>query len=81
MSIAVPDIAATEIKNTVNQKVLDNENVHLRVGVTGGRCSGFSYLPDLTELHGERDEVMGRGFVFNNPNANATRGCASSFSG
>lgn len=27
-----------------------------------------------------RDEVMGRGFVFNNPNATSTCGCGSSFS-
>jgi iron-sulfur cluster assembly protein len=27
-----------------------------------------------------KDEVMGRGFVFNNPNATATCGCGSSFS-
>lgn len=27
-----------------------------------------------------KDELMGRGFVFNNPNANATCGCGSSFS-
>lgn len=27
-----------------------------------------------------RDEVMGRGFVFNNPNATHTCGCGSSFS-
>lgn len=27
-----------------------------------------------------RDEVMGRGFVFNNPNATTTCGCGSSFS-
>lgn len=27
-----------------------------------------------------KDEIMGRGFVFNNPNANATCGCGSSFS-
>ncbi|MCA9299858.1 MAG: iron-sulfur cluster insertion protein ErpA [Phycisphaerales bacterium] len=27
-----------------------------------------------------KDEVMGRGFVFNNPNANTTCGCGSSFS-
>jgi len=26
-----------------------------------------------------RDEIMGRGFVFNNPNATATCGCGSSF--
>jgi len=27
-----------------------------------------------------RDEIMGRGFVFNNPNATSTCGCGSSFS-
>jgi len=27
-----------------------------------------------------RDEIMGRGFVFNNPNATASCGCGSSFS-
>ncbi len=27
-----------------------------------------------------RDEMMGRGFVFNNPNASSTCGCGSSFS-
>jgi len=27
-----------------------------------------------------KDELMGRGFVFNNPNANSTCGCGSSFS-
>lgn len=27
-----------------------------------------------------RDEVMGRGFVFNNPNATSSCGCGSSFS-
>lgn len=109
MSITVTEIAATEIKNIVNQQELDTEKVHLRVGVKGGGCSGFSYLLDLTEQHGEqdeifeqhgisvicdpksylyltgttidfKDEVMGRGFVFNNPNANATCGCGSSFS-
>lgn len=26
-----------------------------------------------------RDEIMGRGFVFNNPNASSTCGCGSSF--
>lgn len=26
-----------------------------------------------------KDEIMGRGFVFNNPNANTTCGCGSSF--
>ena len=43
-------------------------------------CDSKSYL----YLNGTRidfkDEIMGRGFVFNNPNANSTCGCGSSFS-
>lgn len=43
-------------------------------------CDPKSYL----YLNGTRidfkDEVMGRGFVFENPNANSTCGCGSSFS-
>ncbi|MCA9304709.1 MAG: iron-sulfur cluster assembly accessory protein, partial [Phycisphaerales bacterium] len=27
-----------------------------------------------------KDEIMGRGFVFNNPNATSSCGCGSSFS-
>ncbi|MEO1007855.1 MAG: iron-sulfur cluster insertion protein ErpA [Planctomycetota bacterium] len=38
----------------------------------------------LLYLHGTvvdfKDEIMGRGFVFQNPNATATCGCGSSFS-
>lgn len=38
----------------------------------------------LLYLHGTtidfRDEIMGRGFVFQNPNATTTCGCGSSFS-
>jgi iron-sulfur cluster assembly protein len=115
---------------------LDPDTIHLRVGVKGGGCSGFSYLLDLTESQRDTDEVweysytfqpasaaagkaaggvatstggegeaftlrvicdpksylylngtvidfreemMGRGFVFNNPNATSTCGCGSSF--
>ncbi|MBH07175.1 MAG: iron-sulfur cluster insertion protein ErpA [Phycisphaeraceae bacterium] len=43
-------------------------------------CDAKSYL----YLNGTRidfkDEVMGRGFVFNNPNATSSCGCGSSFS-
>lgn len=38
----------------------------------------YLYLND-TEID-FKDEIMGRGFVFNNPNATATCGCGSSFS-
>lgn len=109
MGIALTETAAREIKAIAAQQELDVEKIHLRVGVKGGGCSGFSYLLDLTEQerdndeqfeqHGVKvvcdpksylylngtmidfkDEVMGRGFVFNNPNATNTCGCGSSFS-
>ena len=107
--IKLSETAAREIKQIIKQQELDESNIHLRVGVKGGGCSGFSYLLDLTETtrdtdetfeqHGVRivcdpksflylggtsidfkDEVMGRGFVFNNPNATSSCGCGSSFS-
>jgi iron-sulfur cluster assembly protein len=37
----------------------------------------FLYLDGVTLDF--KDEVMGRGFVFNNPNATHTCGCGSSF--
>ena len=43
-------------------------------------CDPKSYLYlNGTEID-FKDEVMGRGFAFNNPNANSTCGCGSSFS-
>jgi len=43
-------------------------------------CDPKSYLYlNGTEID-FKDEIMGRGFVFNNPNANNTCGCGSSFS-
>ena len=118
MSVIITDTAAREISNIMKQQDLDIELTHLRVGVKGGGCSGFSYILDLTETKKEgdeqwdfkfevvegvpfnlsvicdpksflylngtivdfKDEVMGRGFVFENPNANTTCGCGSSFS-
>ncbi len=109
MGIEVTETAVREIKTIVEQQELDAEKVHLRLGVKGGGCSGFSYVLDLTEQRNEgdemfeqhgikvvcdpksylylngttvdfKDEVMGRGFVFNNPNATSSCGCGSSFS-
>ncbi len=116
MSVIVTEKAANEISNIMAQQDLDRDSTHLRVGVKGGGCSGFSYILDLTEtkkdgdeeweyefsidesefklrvicdpksylyLNGTtvdfKDEVMGRGFVFDNPNATTTCGCGSSF--
>ena len=43
-------------------------------------CDPKSYLYLNGTSIDFKDEVMGRGFVFNNPNATATCGCGSSFS-
>jgi iron-sulfur cluster assembly protein len=107
--VILTELAAKEIQKIIADQELDATKVHLRVGVKGGGCSGFSYILDLTETvketdevfeaHGVRiicdpksllyltgvtvdfkDELMQRGFVFNNPNATSTCGCGSSFS-
>ncbi len=109
MGIIVTEKAVREIKTIIEQQDLNTEKAHLRLGVKGGGCSGFSYVLDLTEQQNEgdemfeqhgikvvcdpksylylngttvdfKDEVMGRGFVFNNPNATSSCGCGSSFS-
>ncbi|MGY8753036.1 MAG: HesB/IscA family protein [Phycisphaerales bacterium] len=116
MAVIITDSAAREINNIMGQQELNSGKTHLRVGVKGGGCSGFSYILDLTEsmkegdeqwdydfeVEGEprkfsvicdpksylylngttvdfKDEVMGRGFVFENPNATSSCGCGSSF--
>jgi iron-sulfur cluster assembly protein len=43
-------------------------------------CDPKSYLYLNGTTIDFREEIMGRGFVFNNPNANTTCGCGSSFS-
>lgn len=108
-AITLTPLAAKEILRIIDEQELDKDKVHLRVGVKGGGCSGFSYVLDLTETvkdtdekleqHGVRivcdpksllylngttvdfkDEIMGRGFVFQNPNATSSCGCGASFS-
>ncbi len=43
-------------------------------------CDAKSYLYLNGVAVDFKDEIMGRGFVFNNPNASHTCGCGSSFS-
>lgn len=43
-------------------------------------CDPKSYLYLNGTTIDFKDEMMGRGFVFNNPNASSTCGCGSSFS-
>jgi iron-sulfur cluster assembly protein len=42
-------------------------------------CDPKSYLYLNGTTLDFKDEIMGRGFVFNNPNANTSCGCGSSF--
>lgn len=99
--------AAAEVKRIIAENKIP-EGYKLRVGVTGGGCSGLSYALGfdqpkendemftsngveilLDKRHAiylvgttidYQDGLQGRGFTFNNPNAQKTCGCGSSFS-
>ena len=53
----------------------EGESITIRV-----ICDPKSYLYLNGTTIDFKDEIMGRGFVFNNPNANSSCGCGSSFS-
>jgi iron-sulfur cluster assembly protein len=105
--ITVTEKALIHIKEIYSKEEKGNE-IGLRLGVTGGGCSGLSYKIEFSEKK-EKDNVLdfgevkilidpkssiylkgveldfkdglnGKGFVFNNPNANNTCGCGESFS-
>ena len=57
----------------------DNDEVFDRNGIKVV-CDPKSYLYLNGTTIDFKDEVMGRGFVFNNPNATSSCGCGSSFS-
>jgi iron-sulfur cluster assembly protein len=99
--------AAEEVNRIMAENKIP-EGYKLRVGVTGGGCSGLSYALGFDQpkegdevffsngveilldkrhamyLSGTvvdyQDGLQGRGFTFNNPNAQKTCGCGSSFS-
>ncbi len=99
--------AAAEVHRIMAENKIP-EGYKLRVGVTGGGCSGLSYALGFDQpkendeqfvsngveilldkrhaiyLTGTvidyQDGLQGRGFTFNNPNAQKTCGCGSSFS-
>src|SRR5947207_746139 len=80
MSITLSENAAKEIKSIIkDQGLADNDEITESHGVKilSDRKS-YLYLNN-TEID-FKDEVMGRGFVFKNPNATHTCGCGSSFS-
>ena len=57
MAVTVTESAAREVASIIKQQDLDPQKTHLRVGVKGGGCSGFSYLLDLTENQRDSDEI------------------------
>ena len=57
MAVTVTENAARAVRDIIKEQELDPETIHLRVGVKGGGCSGFSYLLDLTEQQRDTDEV------------------------
>lgn len=105
--ITLTEGAAAEVKRIMAENKIP-EGYKLRVGVTGGGCSGLSYALGFDQpkendeqfvsngvevlldkrhaiyLSGTvvdyQDGLQGRGFTFNNPNAQKTCGCGSSFS-
>jgi iron-sulfur cluster assembly protein len=62
----------TEDEKTENDEEIDSHGVKILVDM-----KSYLYL-NGTEID-YRDEVMGSGFVFKNPNATSTCGCGSSF--
>jgi iron-sulfur cluster assembly protein len=62
----------TEDDKTENDEEIDSHGIKILVDM-----KSYLYL-NGTEID-YRDEVMGSGFVFKNPNATSTCGCGSSF--
>lgn len=67
MGIAVTEKAAKELLNVKKEQSLD-DNVFVRVGITGGGCAGFSYNLEFEEGTIDTDnesvlEVEGLKFV------------------
>lgn len=106
-ALVLTNKAVTRLKALVADEM--NDQLKLRVFVTGGGCSGFSYGFTFDEIAAEDDTAVeqdgvialidpmsyqylagsevdykegleGSRFVVNNPNADTTCGCGSSFS-
>ncbi len=108
MAIILTEEAAKQVQQVKQDQKLP-EPMFLRVGVTGGGCSGFSYSLGFDDKFDEtkdskyhyygidvvvdkksalfldgtvvdwQNDLNGRGFKFENPNAVKTCGCGSSF--
>lgn len=106
-AVQITNNAVAKVRSLVEEEA--NDDLKLRVFVTGGGCSGFQYGFTFDELVAEDDAVIekdgitvvvdamsfpyiagsevdyeeglqGSKFVVQNPNANSTCGCGSSFS-
>lgn len=55
------DAAATKVKNLIDEE--NNDNLKLRVFVSGGGCSGFQYGFTFDEVVGDGDTVVENGGV------------------
>ena len=99
----------SEAQKEMARLLTKRDKEFIRLGVSAGGCSGFSYLMDFSEKK-EKDIVLkfdqgvkilinhrisslvkgleidfsaglqGKGFEYNNPNADSTCGCGTSFS-
>jgi iron-sulfur cluster assembly protein len=56
MSITLSASAVKEVKSIIEDQELDAKKTVLRVGCSGGGCSGFKYVLDLTESKQDNDE-------------------------
>lgn len=106
-AICLTDSAARKVKSLIAEE--ENDQLKLRVYITGGGCAGFSYGFSFDEASKDGDTIVekddvtllvdslsiqylagsevdyteglqGARFVVNNPNADTTCGCGSSFS-
>ncbi len=88
MTVTLTERAVTAARSAVEDE--EPAPLGIRVGVVGGGCSGYSYAIDFVDDGADEEDMVlrlegidtlqRRGFVFNNPNANTTCGCGSSFS-
>ena len=105
--MSMSESAARKVKSLIEEE--ENDQLKLRVYITGGGCAGFSYGFSFDEDLKDGDTVVekdgvtmavdqlsiqylagsevdyteglqGARFVINNPNAETTCGCGSSFS-
>lgn len=84
--MATKKVAASSATAVASDSAAASGGVAVAEGGDGGSftlrviCDPKSYLYVNGTTIDFKDEIMGRGFVFNNPNATTTCGCGSSFS-